>query len=310
MENVEQCVSNNDRRPNLNDERSNEGEKELILFIDDDNESVYNIEDQQRKNEDILLLIEDDAPELSSNKSQCILNNCIYHHKEKRSNESFDNLGPSNLHEIVAEEKLSEILLHPNSSNNKYLFNDDVPTLHIPENVLSSVIESDEGCLKDSVHTIKNEKENTEVSSDGPIQSSPAQSKLPHTNMQDALQIKQQKNLDKISSRRIRRGLQCSVCFKIFRKNFDLQQHKRSHTGDKPFLCPFCEKGFTQKSNLKVHIETHKSWPMKPSDCSNDEEVNDNNRKNVAHSKHAGSINLSTEFVAQNKDGAKKIEGM
>ena len=30
MENVEQCVSNDDRRPNLNDERSNEGEKELI----------------------------------------------------------------------------------------------------------------------------------------------------------------------------------------------------------------------------------------------------------------------------------------
>ena len=159
-------------------------------------------------------------------------------------------------------------------------------------------------------YTIKNEKENTEMSSDGPIQTIPAQIKLPHTNIHDTRQMKQQKNLDKISSRRIRRGLQCSVCFKIFRKNFDLQQHKRSHTGEKPFLCPICEKGFTQKSNLKVHIETHKSWPIKPSDCSNDEEVSDYDSKNVAHSKHAGFINLSTEFVAQSKDGTKKIEGM
>ena len=55
MENVEQCILNNDHRRNLYNKISNDEEKEVILFIDDDNESDYNIEERQSKNEDILL---------------------------------------------------------------------------------------------------------------------------------------------------------------------------------------------------------------------------------------------------------------
>ncbi|KAK8770859.1 hypothetical protein V5799_025896 [Amblyomma americanum] len=53
----------------------------------------------------------------------------------------------------------------------------------------------------------------------------------------------------------------CPFCNKAFSKNFDLQQHIRSHTGEKPFQCVICGRGFAQKSNVKKHMQTHKVWP-------------------------------------------------
>ncbi|XP_067856324.1 zinc finger protein 341 isoform X2 [Heptranchias perlo] len=55
--------------------------------------------------------------------------------------------------------------------------------------------------------------------------------------------------------------LKCSYCDKMFGKNFDLQQHIRSHTGEKPFQCIVCGRAFAQKSNVKKHMQTHKVWP-------------------------------------------------
>ncbi|MBN3281441.1 ZN341 protein, partial [Polyodon spathula] len=55
--------------------------------------------------------------------------------------------------------------------------------------------------------------------------------------------------------------LKCNFCDKTFTKNFDLQQHIRSHTGEKPFQCIVCGRAFAQKSNVKKHMQTHKVWP-------------------------------------------------
>ncbi|XP_068083537.1 zinc finger protein 341 [Anabrus simplex] len=55
--------------------------------------------------------------------------------------------------------------------------------------------------------------------------------------------------------------LKCNFCPKSFAKNFDLQQHLRSHTGEKPFQCVVCGRAFSQKSNVKKHMATHKVWP-------------------------------------------------
>ncbi|KAJ8041197.1 hypothetical protein HOLleu_11940 [Holothuria leucospilota] len=55
--------------------------------------------------------------------------------------------------------------------------------------------------------------------------------------------------------------LKCTYCGSSFTKNFDLQQHIRSHTGEKPFQCIVCGRAFAQKSNVKKHMQTHKVWP-------------------------------------------------
>ena len=57
----------------------------------------------------------------------------------------------------------------------------------------------------------------------------------------------------------------CSICHRTFGYKHVLQNHERTHTGEKPFECKQCGKRFTRDHHLKTHMRLHTG--EKPYNC-------------------------------------------
>ena len=49
----------------------------------------------------------------------------------------------------------------------------------------------------------------------------------------------------------------CQLCSKVFPSRGHLEDHARSHDGDKRFVCGRCEGRFATRSNLTAHLKIH-----------------------------------------------------
>jgi len=80
---------------------------------------------------------------------------------------------------------------------------------------------------------------------------------VPIFNIKDDLKsgIKSSSSNTKTSTKKkYQKDCVCDICQRVFSRKYDLNRHRRIHTGDKPYKCHICGLGFTRSDHRDLHI--------------------------------------------------------
>ena len=100
-------------------------------------------------------------------------------------------------------------------------------------------------------------------------------------------------------------SFQCSMCFKVFKTQYLLTKHSRTHTGERPFQCGVCGKAFTTKSHVIRHERIH--LDQKPFKCTVCEKTYATRYQVTNHEKKHNQQNLdNTESENDLEEASKK----
>lgn len=61
--------------------------------------------------------------------------------------------------------------------------------------------------------------------------------------------------------------LKCEVCGKLIDTVKNLENHMRFHTGERPYICSYCNEGFITSSNLRAHERMHSNITYTCNEC-------------------------------------------